>query len=456
MKNVSLQSLRAKSLYCIVFAASIFQHLFAQDCNLQRVQKGKKYGYQDAAGNLKIEANFFSAYDFSHGLAAVSEKIKGEEKYGFIDCNGKYVIAPVYRSAYAFDENGFAAVGGYKNSTDIYGKPAIANVDGMINKNGDTIIPFNFLSIIRLWNTYEARHGAFRENASLYDKQGKLIGTYENVIKFKDNSIVVVQNGKYGILDGEGNTILPPIAEKINMLYKADNEYMSSEWDLFTDKGEAVYYMNGKQGMVARNGEIVVNPLADDAFEFISSTAYKGTIRAKKNGKWGFMDTTLTREIIPLIYDDADNFYSSYAAVKLNGKYGFIDVNQKTILPFQYDHAYSFYSDGTASVVLNGVKMTIDENGNWIDKPAPPPAKRNCLQSCTDCGGTGTRIVRESSGCPQCGGTGVQGHWWNPHLGGGRWEPKACWRCNGTGGGDVSSYFEYCKTCNQTGCLKFE
>jgi hypothetical protein len=46
--------------------------------------------------------------------------------------------------------------------------------------------------------------------------------------------------------------------------------------------------------------------------------------RVELNGKYGFVDKT-GREVIPLIYDWAENFSNGQAKVKRNGKDSFID-----------------------------------------------------------------------------------------------------------------------------------
>jgi len=61
-----------------------------QSIKLFPVEKEGKFGYIDKTGNVIIESQFDSAWDFSEGLARVS--IEG--KYGYIDDTGEYVISP--------------------------------------------------------------------------------------------------------------------------------------------------------------------------------------------------------------------------------------------------------------------------------------------------------------------------------------------------------------------------
>ena len=41
-------------------------------------------------------------------------------------------------------------------------------------------------------------------------------------------------------------------------------------------------------------------------------------------------------------YEDADSFNEGLAAVKKDGKWGYIDETGKTVIPFEYDYAFPF------------------------------------------------------------------------------------------------------------------
>ena len=46
--------------------------------------------------------------------------------------------------------------------------------------------------------------------------------------------------------------------------------------------------------------------------------------------------------IIDPQYEDADSFSQDLAAVKKNGKWGYIDTEGNTVIPFQFDYAFPF------------------------------------------------------------------------------------------------------------------
>ncbi len=81
-----------------------------------------------------------------------------------------------------------------------------------------------------------------------------------------------------------------------------------------------------------------------------------------QNGKWGYVDQ-FENEIIPHVYDWADDFIDEYAAVLIQNSWGFIDSNGKEVISFEFNGAWSFIN-GLAPV-YNGDKWGfIDKNGN--------------------------------------------------------------------------------------------
>jgi len=65
------------------------------------------------------------------------------------------------------------------------------------------------------------------------------------------------------------------------------------------------------------------------------------------------MGATPFKTMIPRMYDSAKGFSCGLAPVKLDGKWGYIDVDNNTIIPFQFDKANSFYED-VAAVMKDG------------------------------------------------------------------------------------------------------
>lgn len=67
----------------------------------------------------------------------------------------------------------------------------------------------------------------------------------------------------------------------------------------------------------------------------------EGMAAVKLDGKWGFIDTNGTVVISPK-YDGAYSFSEGLAAVQSNGKWGYIDKTGAVVIPFTYAYTYAF------------------------------------------------------------------------------------------------------------------
>ncbi|WP_394333474.1 WG repeat-containing protein [Flexibacter flexilis] len=71
-------------------------------------------------------------------------------------------------------------------------------------------------------------------------------------------------------------------------------------------------------------------------------------------------------EVIPLIYDYAENFSEGLACVNKNGKVGFINTEGKEVIPFVYDDYESGFNGGLVKVKQNGKWFYINKQGNFV------------------------------------------------------------------------------------------
>ncbi len=73
---------------------------------------------------------------------------------------------------------------------------------------------------------------------------------------------------------------------------------------------------------------------------------------------------------VKLQYQDAKNFSEGLAAVKKDGKWGFIDKTGKVVIGFQYEDVDTFgFSKGLAGVEKNGMWGFIDKTGSFVIEP---------------------------------------------------------------------------------------
>ena len=164
---------------------------------------------------------------------------------------------------------------------------------------------------------------------------------YNSYVKVSQNTDGKSYNNRYGLLDCNGNELIPVIYGYLDVI--SDN-------------------------MVIVGQDVDSNHKTGD----------------KNTGvdKYGIADMN-GNLIVPLKYDRIDNFYEGMAAVYLNNKLGFIDKAGKEVIPPVYDvrlldgvevwsadaiacRYRAGFSDGVACVWKNGNCEVIDKQGNIV------------------------------------------------------------------------------------------
>ena len=128
---------------------------------------------------------------------------------------------------------------------------------------------------------------------------------------FLDSGVAAVcDNGLWGLLDMQGNTLLGTECESIGNFYY----------------GLALVFKNGKAGFINSSGNYIVNPIYSDAQPYSESlAAVKNT-----NGKWGFVDTA-GNTVIACQYDNVSSFINGFASVMTGDTVNIINVNNSKV-----------------------------------------------------------------------------------------------------------------------------
>jgi len=315
-------------------------------------------GY-DAMHNSTAETELKKAYlalidkrGFSRKYISLLEKQmdrKNAEPYIFIEAADYYINASKTHEALAVLKDG-------------------------VNKTGDE-------DIIAL---YEKTRYAFEISRASYD----------DVTMIFNQTVQVKLDGKWGIASSDGIVIIPCKYEKISTFYN-DRAIVSKNGQIFAiDRddnriavtGDGMFdfgnYADNRVPILINSkwhratGEFDVGPSSFDDFGMYSNSF----AAAKIDGKWGVIGLS-DKWLIPAIYDevimdelgrcyaqgavfvrDGDYVYlikdgeltgdiyqdahpfgnEGYAAVKLNGKWGFIDNDGLEAIPFVFEEAFSF------------------------------------------------------------------------------------------------------------------
>ena len=158
------------------------------------------------------------------------------------------------------------------------------------------------------------KHSLIRQDRKLgmIDSNNRLISPplYDKLIDFNDGLARVEQNDKVGFVDEQGKLVIP-------CMYEPDTLYIT---------GNQTWHV-----MHADGGESIKIGATPERIGFT-----EGLACVIQNGKYGFINKE-NKTVIPFQYDGADNFLDSIAIVKQNDKYGAIDKTGKIIIPLIYD-----------------------------------------------------------------------------------------------------------------------
>ena len=149
----------------------------------------------------------------------------------------------------------------------------------------------------------------------LYDSENGLFGSY---VGGWGDDIKIYPISQF-------SSHFPSFTNTLNYVKQFDSANMTSneeDWGLVYNLGPK--YENSKYAISFGN-KFLTEFVYDDPGNLSFGLIYKNAVPVTKDGKWGFIDTK-GKIIVPLIFDHAESSDGETAFVKINGKYGIIDV----------------------------------------------------------------------------------------------------------------------------------
>jgi hypothetical protein len=184
--------------------------------------------------------------------------------------------------------------------------------------------------------------------SGMYDYRGYMIISMEyDYISgvTKDSILTVEKEGKRGLMNLQGKTILKP-----NQLYQ----------ELHVMREERVgVKINGKYGFVDCNGKLRIANRYEGIGNFSENMA-----AIKIRGKWGFIDKAEELRVQPQ-YDEVLDFRNGAAPVKKDGKWGFVSKGGRETVKPQYD-SIQLLRTARYLVTKNKRKGLVTENGREL------------------------------------------------------------------------------------------
>ncbi len=247
---------------------------------------------------------------------------------------------------------------------------------------------------------------------------------YEYAYDFKAQSARVRLNGNMGLIDTNGNVIIP-------MEYRSISNFDDDGIAVITDKASMRGFVNSKgkflsdikyPRLTAFNGNYAMANTAEEysytllidknfkekelkKYPYILDIWDNGNIVVRnKNDKVGVIDTKF-RVVVPFIYENinshdtvgvSDTSHGGPYKVVKNKKMGYIDKNGEIILPIIYDYVGEYMPNGATEVSINGEKYLVSDYDKLIKAEH---MHKNIYKSQSDDGGViyinsedGTRV----------------------------------------------------------------
>lgn len=204
---------------------------------------------------------------------------------------------------------------------------------------------------------------------------------------------VVKENGKTGVVNGEGKLVVPAQYDKAALSFvKEDDraEDLASEADR---KSLIEVRLDGLSGFYDRTGKMIVPPsyknrslwkeerlaveengrigfysrdgkeIAPPKYKKVSDFQEGMAIVQGDDGKYGFIDLA-GKETVPLVYSDVRFFNEGLAAAKKDGKWGAVDAFGRVAVPFLYEETGPSFSSGLLAVKMNSKWGFVDKTGS--------------------------------------------------------------------------------------------
>lgn len=169
---------------------------------------------------------------------------------------------------------------------------------------------------------------------------------HQYFVDYEGNQVVVVNDGFYDARP-----------------FKNGLSNISQRTDIHESKfGRDIVTDGYKFGFMNKKGEVIIPVDFDDADDFMN-----GTARFRKGTKFGVIDSN-GNVIVQPNYFNIGRFFDELAVVDAGGRYGFVDKAGKEVIKPVYEYALDF-SEGLAGVRMEGKYGFVNKEGEIVIKP---------------------------------------------------------------------------------------
>ncbi len=306
-------------------------------------------------GQLFYAAPILSYHTFKNNMLAIQAS---NGAWGFLNEKGELSVAAVYSKVEDF-YYGLCRV--EKNGEQL-----------IINKNGDIVLNHQD---VYLYSIGLLKLDAHQDKTYTYN-----IDSQTELIPINDQFVKIKKSGKYGLINTNGETILPTIYTSIEIgsskttfavekdkvikvlelskrSYSIDKKIISVQG--FYNDFAIMTYNNGRYGYIDNIGKIRVAPQYELARPFNNEVAI-----VRLNGKWGIIDKNESFVTQPY-YDSISNFTNNVCIVSEKGKHYLMDNTGKIVTPDGYTSITKTVG-GNYLLVKNNLKGIANAQGKEI------------------------------------------------------------------------------------------
>jgi hypothetical protein len=261
-----------------------------------------------------------TSYDYVAAIFGDTVQVQIDGLWGLARADGTALITCEYEKISTFSKDRAIV----KKNDEIYAIDSNNNRVAKLHEEASDIGNFAYDRVPLLINDqWQRATGGFE------------LGTvkFQNVGMYSGGYIAAKADGKWGVIDLVEQWLIPAeydgmIQDELGRCYAQDA--------VFARQGGEVYLLVGGNQVV-------------DVYEDARPFSDEGFAAVKRNGKWGFIDTDGT-EMIGFTFDDALSFGQHLAAVKIGELWGYVSMSGSLVIEPVFLEAKSF-SNGIAPVL---------------------------------------------------------------------------------------------------------
>lgn len=332
-------------------------------------QKDGKYGLIDFNGNQVLNSEYDEIVSLSGILKNVIVKKSGN--VGLYNTSSKTMTIPTeYASIEAFGEtynDGYIV-------KDLNGK------FGLISSDGKQVLENKYDQIVKVigGDKYVVKEGVKTE---LIAKDGTVIlnSGFDEIVSIEGENIVIKKAGKYGIINSNGDNIVDAGYDSVKYCFgdyyivgtnKKYGVINLAKDVIIEQKYTAIDYRSDIASLICENDNYTTDIYTRD-FKYVLT----GTIN-KVDTELGYVRIRVGEEYkyYNLQYQEISNRdalkNNSLFLVKENGKYGYVNKENKKIVECIYDDAKEQNEYGYCAVKKDGKWGVLQSNGSVLMQPS--------------------------------------------------------------------------------------